>query len=342
MARTLTTKTAPPESSTPSRSSAETRYVDGIKLFQHLKLFTGNANRPLAEDIGRYLKMPLGQAHVGRFADGEINVQIEENVRGSDCYVIQPTCRPVNENMIELLIMIDALRRASAGRITAVIPYFGYARADRKAAPRMPISSKLMANLITTAGANRVITMDLHASQIQGFFDIPVDHLYAAPIILEYVRKKNLKNLCVVSPDVGGVERARAFAKRLNAQLVIIDKRRPRPNEASVYNIIGDVAGKNCIILDDMVDTGGTLTKVAAKIRENGATKVYAACVHGVLSGAARDLVEASMLEEMILTDSIPVRHLEGGKIKVLSIAGLMGEAIARNHQGKSISALFV
>jgi len=342
MARTLTTKTAPPESSTPSRSIAETRYVDGIKLFQHLKLFTGNANRPLAEDIGRYLKMPLGQAHVGRFADGEINVQIEENVRGSDCYVIQPTCRPVNENMIELLIMIDALRRASAGRITAVIPYFGYARADRKAAPRMPISSKLMANLITTAGANRVITMDLHASQIQGFFDIPVDHLYAAPIILEYVRKKNLKNLCVVSPDVGGVERARAFAKRLNAQLVIIDKRRPRPNEASVYNIIGDVAGKNCIILDDMVDTGGTLTKVAAKIRENGATKVYAACVHGVLSGAAHDLIAKSSLEEMILTDSIPVHALAGGKLTVLSIAPLLGEAIARNHQGKSISALFV
>ncbi|MBI3554284.1 MAG: ribose-phosphate pyrophosphokinase [Elusimicrobia bacterium] len=324
------------------KTHAETRFEGGVKLFQHLKIFSGNSNRPLAEDICRYMGTTLGAATVGRFADGEINVQIDENVRGCDCYVVQPTCRPVNENLIELLIMIDALRRASAGRITAVVPYFGYARADRKTAPRVPISSKLVANLITTAGANRVITMDLHAAQIQGFFDIPVDHLYAAPIVLDYFRKKNLKNLAVVSPDVGGTERARAFAKRMNAQLVIIDKRRPRPNEASVYNIIGDVAGKTCIILDDMVDTGGTLVKVAAKIRENGATKVYAACVHGVLSGAATDLVEKSSLEEMVLTDSIPVRHLEGGKIKVLSIAPLMGEAIARNHQGKSISALFV
>jgi ribose-phosphate pyrophosphokinase len=331
-----------PETRMTPKSQPETRFEGGVKLFQHLKIFSGNSNRPLAEDICKYLGTNLGAATVGRFADGEINVQIDENVRGCDCYVVQPTCRPVNENMVELLIMIDALRRASAGRITAVIPYFGYARADRKTAPRVPISSKLMANLITTSGANRVITMDLHAAQIQGFFDIPVDHLYAAPIVLDYFRKKNLKNLAIVSPDVGGTERARAFAKRMNAQLVIIDKRRPRPNEASVYNIIGDVAGKTCIILDDMVDTGGTLVKVAHKIRENGATKVYAACVHGVLSGAATDLVEKSSLEEMVLTDSIPIRHLEGGKIKVLSIAPLMGEAIARNHQGKSISALFV
>src|SRR5579883_753478 len=214
-----------------TKTKEQNQFVDGVKLFRHLKVFSGNANRPLAEDICSYLGVTLGESHVGRFADGEINVQVDENVRGCDCYVVQPTCRPVNENLVELLVMIDALRRASAGRITAVVPYFGYARADRKTAPRVPISSKLMANLITTAGANRVITMDLHASQIQGFFDIPVDHLYAAPIILEYVRKKNLKNLTVVSPDVGGVERARAFAKRLNAQLVIIDKRRPRPNE---------------------------------------------------------------------------------------------------------------
>jgi ribose-phosphate pyrophosphokinase len=316
--------------------------TDGVRLFKQLKIFAGNANRPLAEDICKYLGVPLGSAHVGRFADGEINVQIDENVRGCDCYIIQPTCRPVNENVVELLLMIDALKRASAGRIIAVIPYFGYARADRKTEPRVPISSKLMANIITTAGAHRVITMDLHAAQIQGFFDIPVDHLYAAPILLDYIRKKNLKNLAVVSPDVGGVERARAFAKRLNAQLVIIDKRRPRPNEASVYNIIGEVAGKTCVILDDMVDTGGTLTKVAAKIRECGALKVYAACVHGVLSGAAADLVQASALEELILTDSIPLRQLDGEKIRVLSIASLMGEAIARNHQGRSISALFV
>jgi ribose-phosphate pyrophosphokinase len=335
-------KTAQAEARMTPKHSGETRFEGGVKLFQHLKIFSGNSNRPLAEDICRYLGTAVGAATVGRFADGEINVQIDENVRGCDCYVVQPTCRPVNENLVELLIMIDALRRASAGRITAVIPYFGYARADRKTAPRVPISSKLVANLITTSGANRVITMDLHAAQIQGFFDIPVDHLYAAPIILDYFRKKNLKNLAIVSPDVGGTERARAFAKRMNAQLVIIDKRRPRPNEASVYNIIGDVAGKTCVILDDMVDTGGTLVKVAAKIREKGAVKVYAACVHGVLSGAATDLVEKSMLEEMVLTDSIPVRHLEGGKIKILSIASLMGEAIARNHQGKSISALFV
>ena len=316
--------------------------MEGVKALRGLKVFSGNANRPLAEDIAKYLGVTLGKTHVGRFADGEINVQIDENVRGADCYVIQPTCRPTNENLMELLIMIDALRRASAGRITAVMPYYGYARADRKTAPRMPITSKLVANLIVESGAQRVITMDLHAAQIQGFFDIPVDHLYAAPIILEYFKKKALKNLVVVSPDVGGVERARAFAKRLNAQLVIIDKRRPRPNEASVYNIIGDVKGKTCVILDDMVDTGGTLCKVADKIRENGATKVYAACVHGVLSGAAHDLIAKSSLEEMILTDSIPVHALAGGKLTVLSIAPLMGEAIARNHQGKSISALFV
>jgi ribose-phosphate pyrophosphokinase len=315
---------------------------EGLKTFKSLKIFSGNANLPLSEAICKYLRVPLGKTHVGRFADGEINIQIEENVRGVDCYVIQPTCRPVNENMMELLIMIDALRRASAGRITAVIPYFGYARADRKTAPRMPISSKLMANLITTSGANRVITMDLHAAQIQGFFDIPVDHLYAAPVFLDYIRRKRMTNCVVVSPDVGGVERARAFAKRLNAKLAIVDKRRPRPNEASVYNVIGDVKGKTAIIVDDMVDTGGTLTKVAAKIRELGAVKVYAACVHGVLSGAAKDLVEKSELEEMMLTDSIPVHGLAGGKIKVLSIAPLMGEAISRNHQGRSISELFV
>ncbi len=335
-------KTLAPETAMTNKPLEQVEQTEAHKLLRHLKVFSGNANLPLAQDICRYLGAHVGKAHVGRFADGEINVQIDENVRGVDCYVVQPTCRPVNENMMELLIMIDALRRASAGRITAVIPYFGYARADRKTAPRVPISSKLMANLITTSGANRVITMDLHAAQIQGFFDIPVDHLYAAPVMLDYIKKKRLPNLVVVSPDVGGVERARAFAKRLTAKLAIIDKRRPRPNEASVYNIIGDVKGKTAVILDDMVDTGGTLTKVAAKIREAGAVKVYAACVHGVLSGAAKDLVEKSELEEMILTDSIPVHHLSGGKIKVLSIASLMGEAIARNHQGKSISELFI
>ncbi|HAM34852.1 MAG TPA: phosphoribosylpyrophosphate synthetase [Elusimicrobia bacterium] len=309
---------------------------------RRLKVFTGNANPRLTHDICRYLGLEVGKARVNRFADGEINVQIDENVRGADCYVVQPTCRPVNEHLIELLIMIDALRRASAGRITAVLPYFGYARADRKSAPRVPISAKLMANLITTSGSNRVITMDLHAAQIQGFFDIPVDHLFAAPVMLDYFRKKKLDNLTVVSPDVGGVERARAMAKRLEAKLAIVDKRRPHPNEASVYNIIGEVQGRTALILDDMVDTGGTLTKVVEKLRECGALKVYAACVHGVLSGAAGELIERSSLEEMVLTDSIPVHHLHGEKIKVLSIAPLLGEAILRNNRGMSISELFV
>ncbi|MDE2313116.1 MAG: ribose-phosphate pyrophosphokinase [Elusimicrobia bacterium] len=316
--------------------------TEPVRIFPRFKIFSGNANRALSEDICRYLGAAPGRARVTRFADGEINVQIDENVRSMDCYVVQPTCRPVNENLMELLIMMDALRRASAGRITAVIPYFGYARADRKTAPRVPISSKLVANLITVAGAHRVITVDLHAAQIQGFFDIPVDHLYAAPILLDYIRKKRLEDLVVVSPDVGGVERARAFAKRLGAHLVIIDKRRPRPNEASVYNIIGDVDGKTALILDDMVDTAGTLTKVAAKIKAAGARRIFAACSHGVLSGPALDLIEKSDIEEMILTDSIPIRNLDGGKFKVLSIAPLMGEAISRNHEGKSISALFV
>ena len=315
---------------------------EGVHGFRRLKVFTGSANPRLAQDICLYMGLEPGRAHVGRFADGEINVHIDENVRGADCYVVQPTCRPVNEHLMELMIMIDALRRASAGRVTAVIPYFGYARADRKSAPRVPISAKLMANLITTSGASRVITMDLHAAQIQGFFDIPVDHLIAAPVILDYFRKKGLRDLVVVSPDVGGVERARAVAKRLEAKLAIVDKRRPHPNEASVYHIIGDVEQRTALILDDMVDTGGTLTKVVEKLRECGALKIYAACVHGVLSGAARELITRSFLEELILTDSIPIHHLDGDKIKVLSIAPLMGEAILRNNRGLSISELFV
>ncbi len=308
-----------------------------------LKLFSGNSNRPLAEKIADYVGVSLGKAEVGRFADGEINVHIKENVRGKDCYVIQSTCRPANENLMELLIMIDALRRASAGRITAVIPYFGYARADRKAQPRVPISAKLAANLITEAGANRVITVDLHAGQIQGFFDIPVDHLFAMPVILGYLGKKRLKDITVVSPDVGGVERARAFAKRLKADLVIIDKRRPRPNEVSIYNIIGDVKGKTTLILDDMVDTAGTLCRVADKIKEAGALKIIASCVHGVLSGGAVDMIRRSSIEELILTDSIPCRVPEEEEMfTFLSIAPILGEAINRNHCGESISELFV
>ena len=321
----------------PKAKAAEEPRLDGT-----LKLFTGNANRPLAEKIAAYLGTTVGKADVGRFADGEINVHIQENVRGKDCYVIQPTCRPTNENLMELLVVIDALRRASAGRITAVIPYFGYGRADRKTQPRVPISSKLVANLITEAGANRVIAVDLHVGQIQGFFDIPVDHLFATPVFLDYLRSKGMRELVAVSPDVGGVERARAFAKRLSAGLVIIDKRRPRPNEASIYNVIGDVAGKTDVILDDIVDTAGTLTKVAQKILERGALKVYAACVHGVLSGSALDLVDQSCIEELILTDSIPCPPHPSGKVIVLSIAPLLGEAIRRNHCGESISELFV
>ena len=307
-----------------------------------LKLFTGNANRPIAERIAAYLGTTLCDSEVGRFADGEINVAIKENVRGKDCYLVQPTCRPANENLMELLIMIDALRRASAGRITAVMPYFGYARADRKSSPRVPISAKLVANLITEAGADRVITVDLHAGQIQGFFDIPLDHIFAMPVFLEYLRGKALTDVVAVSPDVGGVERARAFAKRLGAGLAIVDKRRPRPNEASIYNVIGEVSGRTAVILDDMVDTGGTLTKVANRIKQMGATRVLAVCVHGVLSGSALELVEQSALEELILSDSIPLPGGAQGKIKVLSIAPILGEAIRRNHRGESISELFV
>ncbi len=327
-----------------ARTAELYRYVEGLKSHKQLKIFAGNANPALAWSICRSLGIRPGRIRVGRFADGEIDVQIQENVRGSDCYVLQPTCPPVNENIMELLIILDALRRASAGRVTAVIPYFGYARADRKSVPRVPISSKLVANLITAAGATRVITMDLHAAQIQGFFDIPVDHLYAAPILLDYFRKKKLPNAVVVSPDVGGVERARAFAKRLNTQLVIIDKRRPRPNEASIYHVIGNVKGKNAIILDDMVDTAGTITKVAAKISAEGALRIWAASAHGVLSGPAMDLIEKSEISELVLTDSIPTpkRAAASRKVKILSIAQLLGEAIVRNHQGKSISALFI
>jgi ribose-phosphate pyrophosphokinase len=307
-----------------------------------LRLFSGNANRPLSEKIAQYLGTTVGKSDVGRFADGEINVHVEENVRGKDCYVIQPTCRPANENLMELLIMIDALTRASAGRITAVLPYYGYARADRKSSPRVPITAKLVANLISKAGAERVITVDLHAGQIQGFFDIPLDHIFAMPVVLEYFRSKKLEDIVVVSPDVGGVERARAFAKRLKAGLAIVDKRRPRPNEASIYNVIGDVEGKTAIIVDDMVDTAGTLTKVANKIKELGANRVFASCVHGVLSGSAVDLIEKSALEELVLSDSIPLRGGASDKVTTLSIAPLLGEAILRNHRGESISELFV
>lgn len=307
-----------------------------------LKIFTGNAHPKLAEEICETIGVSMGKAYVGRFADGEVEIKIEENIRGKDCFLIQPTCPPVNENLMELLIMLDALLRASAKRITAVLPYYGYGRQDRKVEPRVPISAKLVAKLITVAGANRILALDLHAGQIQGFFDIPVDNLFAMPGIFKYFQKKKLNEPVVVAPDPGGVERARAFAKRLDAGLAIIDKRRPKPNETAVMHVIGEVRGKEAIVLDDMVDTGGTLLKVADALKREGAKKIYAACSHGILSGNATQLIEASNLEELVITNSIPLnKEKQSKKIKILSIAKLLGEAILRIHHEESVSALF-
>jgi len=311
-------------------------------LQPEMKVFSGTANRELAERICKYIGVPLGQAAISSFPDGETYVMIEENVRGRDVFLIQPTSPPSNEHLMELLIMVDAARRASADRITAVIPFFGYARQDRKDKPRVPITAKLIANLLCAAGVNRVLTMDLHAQQVQGFFDIPVDHLYAMPVFLDYIRKKKLKDLVVVSPDAGGVERARAFAKRLNADLAIVDKRRPRPNEANVMNVIGDVSGKTAILLDDMVDTAGTLTEDAAALKRFGAVKVFAACSHGVLSGPAMKRVDASPIEELMVSNSIPLNGKSMEKVTVLSVAPLLAEAIKRIHEDQSVSQLFV
>lgn len=307
-----------------------------------LKVFSCNANRPLAEKIAQHLKIKLGDIKVEHFADGEVDVQVLESVRGADCYIIQPTCTPVNENLMELLIAIDAMRRASAGRITAVVPYYGYARADRKSNPRVPITAKLVSNLITQAGADRVMAMDLHAGQIQGFFDIPVDHLRARSVFLEYFLKNKPENLVVVSPDVGGVERARKFAARMDAGLVIIDKRRPKANEAVVYNVIGDVKDKVVIIVDDIVDTAGTLTVVASKIKEAGAKKIYAVCTHGVLSRDGVDKVNNSPIEKLFITDTLPEdKRKHSDKIQVLTISHILADAILRNHDGRSISEMF-
>jgi len=307
-----------------------------------LKVFSGNSNKPLAVEICRHLNIEMGRAHVERFADGEIDVQILESVRGHDCYIVQSTCTPVNENLMELLIMIDAFKRASAERITAVLPYFGYARADRKASPRVPITAKLVSNLITEAGADRLMTVDLHAGQIQGFFDIPVDHLQARPVFLDYfqdLRKRD--DVVVVSPDVGGVERARRFAARLDAGLVIIDKRRPKPNEAVVYNIIGDVEGKTCIIFDDIADTAGTLAVVSNKLKESGAKLIYAVCTHGILSRNGVDKINNSPIEKLIITDTLPANRNLGPKVVILPISYTLAEAIQRNHDGMSISDMF-
>jgi ribose-phosphate pyrophosphokinase len=307
-------------------------------------IFSGNSNPLLANAIGRYLNRPLGGAKVKRFSDGEIQIEIDENVRSRDIFVIQSTCLPVNDNLVELLLMIDALKRSSAKRITAVIPYFGYARQDKKVAPRVPISAKLVADLLTTAGAHRIITMDLHAGQIQGFFNIPVDNLFAAPILIEYIKRIFSNDSIIVSPDAGGVERARAFAKRLDCGLAIIDKRRDAPNKAKAMAVIGNVEGKRAIILDDMVDTAGTLTEAAKALADNGASEVHACCTHPVLSGPAIERIEKSPLKSLVVTDTIPLTQtgLACPKLKVLSIASLIGEAIIRSHSGDSVTSLFV
>ena len=311
---------------------------------KHFVIFTGNSNPSLAKKICDYLHVPLGKAKVGRFSDGEIQIEVNENVRSKDVFLIQSTCSPVNDNLVELLLMIDAFKRSSASRITAVMPYYGYARQDKKVAPRVPIGAKLVADLLTVAGANRVITMDLHAVQIQGFFNIPVDNLFAAPVILDYIKANFKNNLVIVSPDAGGAERARAFAKRLQADLAIIDKRRDAPNKAKAMAVIGDVAGKIAVILDDMVDTSGTLTEAVDAIAKNGAKEIHACCSHPVLSGKAIDRIMKSGLKSLVVTDTIPLNSNAKAcnKIKVLSIAQLVGEAIIRSYKGDSVTSLFV
>jgi ribose-phosphate pyrophosphokinase len=311
---------------------------------RELMLFAGSSNRTLAEKISESLEIPLGKVALGRFKDGEVSCQITENVRGRDVFVIQSTCQPVNDNIMELLVMMDAFKRASVRRVTAVIPYYGYARQDRKDKPRVPISARLVANLIESAGADRVLTMDLHANQLQGFFNVPVDHIYAAPVMLDRLKEID-GDIMVVSPDAGGVERARALAKRLNnASLAIIDKRRERANVSKVMHIIGDVRGKDCIIVDDIVDTAGTLTKCAAAILEAGARNVYAAITHPVLSPPAVERIEESVLQNIFVTDSIPVKGADPvlGKIEVVTVAELFGQAIKRTFLETSISSLFV
>jgi ribose-phosphate pyrophosphokinase len=308
-----------------------------------LKLFTGNAHRALAEEIAACLGIPLGQAEVTRFSDGEIFVQLEENVRGADVFVVQPTCPPVNDSLMELLVMLDAVKRASAERITAVLPYYGYARQDRKVQPRVPISAKLVADLITAAGAERVLALDLHAGQIQGFFNIPVDHLFAAPVVIDYLERRGLSDPVVVSPDAGGVERARAIAKRLRAGLAIIDKRRDGQNVAVFMHLIGDVKGKDTIIIDDMIDTAGTLVQAADALKREGARRIMACGVHPVLSGPAMARLEGAPLEEVVVTNSIPLgKDKQVPKITVLSVAPLLAEAIRRIHDEESVSTLFV
>ena len=309
-----------------------------------LRIFTGNSNLQLPRRIGDILGVSLGDAVVKQFSDGEINVEIDESVRGMDVFVIQSTCRPVNKNLMELLILIDAFKRASAMRITAVIPYYGYARQDRKVSPRAPISAKLLADLIATAGASRILTVELHAGQIQGFFNIPVDHLFSSPVMVEYVKREVKDDVVVVSPDAGGVERARAFAKRMKASLAIIDKRREGPNISRVVNVVGDVRGKVAILVDDIVDTAGTLVHSAEALSENGALHVYACCVHPVLSGSAVERINKSPIEKLVVSDTIPLgaKARDCEKITVISLAELLAEAIRRIHREESVSELFI
>jgi ribose-phosphate pyrophosphokinase len=311
---------------------------------RELKLFTGNSNPALAQEIADFLGIPLGEATVTTFSDGEILVRIEENVRGMDVFLVQSASDPVNKNIMELLIMLDALKRASAYRVTAVLPYYGYARQDRKDQPRVPITAKLVADLIATAGAHRVLTIDLHAGQIQGFFNIPVDHLYATPVLLDHFRQVGFDDLVVVSPDAGGVERARAFAKRLKASLAIIDKRREGPNQAKVMNIIGEVNRRNVLLLDDMIDTAGTVTQGASALRDKGAKTILAGCTHAVLSGPALDRINASPLDTLVVTNTLPLNGKEDlcRKLVSLTVAPLLGEAIKRIHDEESVSSLFV
>lgn len=313
----------------------------------NIKIFSGNSHRGLAEEICKHLNCDLGKASTDRFSDGEFNFQIGENVRGTDVFIVQPTCPPTDQNLMELLIMMDTFVRASAERVTAVIPYFGYARSDKKDRPRVPIAAKLVSSLIETAGASRVLTIDLHASQIQGFFDIPVDHLYAAPIVVDYFTDNPIENLIVVAPDTGGAERARAYAKRLEAGLALCDKRRERANEADIMNIVGDVEGKNCLIVDDMCDTGGTICKVAKALHEAGANEVFACFTHAILSGNAVENISNSYLKKVIVTNTIPVHVnakplIDNGKLEVLSVGRLLASAIKSIHDETSVSSLFI
>jgi len=325
------------------KPAAEKKRARSYSEDKRFKIFSGSANRILAQDICKHIGIALGETKMQRFADGEVYFQLLENVRGADVFVVQPTCNPVDQHLVELLIMIDALKRASAGRITVVVPYYGYARQDRKDRPRVAISSKLVADLLTTAGANRALFMDLHAAQIQGFFNIPVDHMFASPVMVSYFRELNLPNLTVVSPDAGGVERARFFATKIGAPLAIVDKRRTDINVTEVMHVIGDVAGRTCLIYDDIVDTAGTLVKTVDALLANGATQVYACASHPVLSGPAIERIAHSKLVELVVTDSIPLREeaQKVAKIKVLSVAGLIAATIENIHMETSVSSLF-